>query len=203
MLPTKKRRRNLDRGFLDKAPKRCRSTSGLAARLYEGEICRNKENGALILSNGVKNLVPRLIPRAMALNTLQRNAGQMGIAAARQLSAEAVSLLRASGSRWMASSPISAEHDEDPARPTTPWVRNVISGVDLMRNAKVGPFLCFARPSKHATPPINSPNTTPNRCLPRSTTRAWRSPSRSVTACTSEGCCRPPYCRRTCRPSGS
>lgn len=28
--------------------------------------------------------------------------------------------------------------DDEARRPTTPWVRSVISGVDLMRNAKVG-----------------------------------------------------------------
>ena len=31
------------------------------------------------------------------------------------------------------------QHDEeDHTRPTTPWVRSVISGVDLMRDARVG-----------------------------------------------------------------
>ena len=30
------------------------------------------------------------------------------------------------------------DDDDDHSRPTTPWVRSVISGVDLMRNAKVG-----------------------------------------------------------------
>lgn len=33
--------------------------------------------------------------------------------------------------------------DEEGSRPTTPWVRNVISGVDLMRNAKFNKGLAF------------------------------------------------------------
>jgi hypothetical protein len=29
------------------------------------------------------------------------------------------------------------DHMDSPIRPSTPWVRSVISGVDMMRNAKV------------------------------------------------------------------
>ena len=34
--------------------------------------------------------------------------------------------------------PCSCQDEEDHSRPTTPWVRSVISGVDLMRDARVG-----------------------------------------------------------------
>lgn len=48
---------------------------------------------------------------------------------------EALEFIWVSGSRFLSSS---ADIDElEDAYPTTPWVRSVISGVDLMRNAKV------------------------------------------------------------------
>ena len=39
---------------------------------------------------------------------------------------------------WPPALPQVQHDEEDHTRPTTPWVRSVISGVDLMRDARVG-----------------------------------------------------------------
>jgi len=61
-------------------------------------------------------------------------ASQMQRALRRQ--SEVFGLMRVSTSRWISNSHDHIDDEEYP-RPATPWVRSVISGVDLMRNAKV------------------------------------------------------------------
>ena len=50
---------------------------------------------------------------------------------------------RASGAAWYHRGGESDEEEDALRRPTTPWVRTVISGVDLMRNAKYNKGLAF------------------------------------------------------------
>lgn len=55
-------------------------------------------------------------------------------------------LATAAGARCFSGSPLPPEDNrEDHKRPTTPWVRSVISGVDLMRDARYNKGLAFSQ----------------------------------------------------------
>ncbi|PSC71621.1 NADP-dependent malic enzyme [Micractinium conductrix] len=73
----------------------------------------------------------------MALAVSLRQALQRGIAAQ--------TLARAAGARCLSVLPPGAEDErESHSRPTTPWVRSVISGVDMMRDARYNKGLAFS-----------------------------------------------------------
>ncbi|PRW56101.1 NADP-dependent malic enzyme [Chlorella sorokiniana] len=62
----------------------------------------------------------------------------------RALAAGLPSAAALGGARWLSGVPVH-EDEEDHSRPTTPWVRSVISGVDLMRDARYNKGLAFSQ----------------------------------------------------------